>query len=260
MQVQLVGAHARLGVHVLGILNHRFEKHRPNRTSAMPNSFLRTVKFWYINVGPDPLTGRPDQGETGVIIGGGRGRSPPAPMADGVHQARRLEAMGCRPRSSEETKLERRRWRVATWEGSKRQHATFWKSNAQLETRRSKTHRWSSLPRPRHRARGFGGSAGERHRHRRGKYSPVMPEWRVRPPGTLRRHQLRSAPSGPGNGSQRFMHPKSTIHNDTGREKFVRGMIGFWGRIVDEPDTFPPEVWQLFLPSSLTALGKTVGI
>ena len=31
-------------------------------------------------------------------------------------------------------------------------------------------------------------------------------------------------------------------------------MAAFWRRIIDEPDAFPPEIWQLFLQSSLTAL------
>ena len=33
-------------------------------------------------------------------------------------------------------------------------------------------------------------------------------------------------------------------------------MTAFWRRIVDEPDAFPVEFWQLFLQSSLTALGE----
>ena len=33
-------------------------------------------------------------------------------------------------------------------------------------------------------------------------------------------------------------------------------MTAFWWRIVDEPDAFPPEFWQLFLQSNLTALGE----
>ncbi|CAN0497252.1 unnamed protein product [Laminaria digitata] len=33
-------------------------------------------------------------------------------------------------------------------------------------------------------------------------------------------------------------------------------MTAFWRTIVDEPDAFPPECWQLFLQSSLTALGE----
>ena len=33
-------------------------------------------------------------------------------------------------------------------------------------------------------------------------------------------------------------------------------MTAFWRRLVDEPDAFPPEFWQLFLQSSLTVLGE----
>lgn len=41
-----------------------------------------------------------------------------------------------------------------------------------------------------------------------------------------------------------------------GREGFGRGMAAYWWRVVDEPDAFSPEIWQLFLQSSLTALGE----
>ena len=48
VQLQLAEAHARLSVHVLGILNHVMGEHRPNRDSATPNSLLRAIKLWYI--------------------------------------------------------------------------------------------------------------------------------------------------------------------------------------------------------------------
>lgn len=32
-------------------------------------------------------------------------------------------------------------------------------------------------------------------------------------------------------------------------------MKNFWLRIVDEPDAFPPDLWQLFLWSTLATLG-----
>ena len=67
---------------------------------------------------------------------------------------------------------------------------------------------------------------------------------------------LRSALSGPSNNGQRFAHLQSIINTDMGREKFGRGITAFWRRLVDEPDAFPPEIWQLFLQSSLTALGE----
>ena len=46
VQLQLAGAHARLSVHVLGILNHAMGEHRPNRDSATPSSLLRAIKIW----------------------------------------------------------------------------------------------------------------------------------------------------------------------------------------------------------------------
>ena len=66
----------------------------------------------------------------------------------------------------------------------------------------------------------------------------------------------RSGLSGPGNDGQRFAHLQSIIHTNIGREEFGRGTTAFWRRLVDEPNAFPPEFWQLFLQSSLTALGE----
>ena len=65
----------------------------------------------------------------------------------------------------------------------------------------------------------------------------------------------RSVLSGPGNDGQRFSHLQSIIHTDIGREEFGKDMTAFWRKIVHEPDAFPPELWRLFLKSSLTALG-----
>ena len=53
----------------------------------------------------------------------------------------------------------------------------------------------------------------------------------------------RSALSGPGNDGQRFAHLHSIIQTDIGRKEFGSGVTAFWRRIVDEPDSFPPEVW-----------------
>ena len=65
-----------------------------------------------------------------------------------------------------------------------------------------------------------------------------------------------SVVSGPGNSGQRFVHLQFTIDTDIGKEEFARGVTAFWRRIVAEPDDFPSEFWQLFLQSSLTALGE----
>ena len=48
VQPQLAGAHARVIVHVLGILNHAMGKHRSNWNSASPNSLLRGIRLRYI--------------------------------------------------------------------------------------------------------------------------------------------------------------------------------------------------------------------
>ena len=63
----------------------------------------------------------------------------------------------------------------------------------------------------------------------------------------------RSALSGLGKDGRRFSHLQSIL-TDFGREESGRGMAAFWRTIVDEPDAFPPEFWQLLLQSSLSAL------
>ena len=80
-------------------------------------------------------------------------------------------------------------------EGSNWQHATFWKSHDQKQTRRRGTH-WS-IRRPCHCNRGGGGSAIERHRGGRWKRSPVIPGRRVRLRSALGRHQLPQRPLTP---------------------------------------------------------------
>ncbi|CAN0328772.1 unnamed protein product, partial [Scytosiphon promiscuus] len=61
--------------------------------------------------------------------------------------------------------------------------------------------------------------------------------------------------SGAGSDGLRFSHLQSIIRTGFGREKFGASIEAFWRRIFDDPGAFPPEFWQLFLQSNLTALG-----
>ena len=66
----------------------------------------------------------------------------------------------------------------------------------------------------------------------------------------------RNALTGAGSDGLRFSHLQSIIKTDFGREKLGAGMKAFWRQIIDDPTALPPEFWQLFLQSNLTALGK----
>ena len=68
----------------------------------------------------------------------------------------------------------------------------------------------------------------------------------------------RGALSGPGNDGQRFAHLQSIIHTDIGREEFGQGMTVFWRILVDEPDAFPMEFWQLFSAVESHRTGRKV--
>lgn len=48
MQPKWTGAHARLSVHVFGMLNRAMGEQRPNWESTTPKSLLRATHIWYI--------------------------------------------------------------------------------------------------------------------------------------------------------------------------------------------------------------------
>lgn len=95
VQPQSAGAHTRLSVHVLGIYNHAIGEHRPSRDFATSGSNLQAIKSCYLM--PPPLhspDGRIERRQTFGLAESGD-IQPPAPMVDGVHQARKLDAAGC---------------------------------------------------------------------------------------------------------------------------------------------------------------------
>lgn len=69
--------------------------------------------------------------------------------------------------------------------------------------------------------------------------------------------------SVPKNDVQRFVHLKSVINTEIGREVFGRGMSAFRRRILDEPHAFPLRAYEssgsFSLQSNLIALWKSVG-
>ena len=144
-----------------------------------------------------PLTGRPHQEATEVCVGRERRHSASAPVADGVHQGRGLQAKGCCPlsfgggeaRTSVVGVSSRRRGQSSSTQPSGRATITG--------NRRNVEHTGVQVPirRPHRRFRGDGGcSAGECHRGGRWKYPPLAPRRRVRVRGALRRHQLPQRP------------------------------------------------------------------
>ena len=66
----------------------------------------------------------------------------------------------------------------------------------------------------------------------------------------------RNALSGAESDGLRFSHLQLIIRTDFGREKFGAGIESLWRRIIDDPNAFPPEFWQLFLHPNLITLGE----
>ena len=82
------------------------------------------------------------------------------------------------------------------------------------------------------------------------------PEEEFDPQVALEVINSRNALSGAGSDGLRFSHLQSIIRTGLGREKFGAGIESFWRRIIDDPNACPPEFWQLFLQSNLTASGE----
>ena len=61
--------------------------------------------------------------------------------------------------------------------------------------------------------------------------------------------------SGAESDGLRFSHLQPIIRTKFGQEYFGAGIEAFSRRMVNEPDAFPPEFWELFLQSNFTALG-----
>lgn len=58
-----------------------------------------------------------------------------------------------------------------------------------------------------------------------------------------------------GSDGLRFSRLQSITRTQFGQTHFSAGIEELWRRIVDEPDAFLPEFWELFLQSNLTVLG-----
>ena len=76
------------------------------------------------------------------------------------------------------------------------------------------------------------------------------------PPVALVVINYRNPLSGAGSDGLRFSRLQSRIGSGFGREKFGAGIEALGRRNIDDPNAFPPEFWQLFLQSNLTALGE----
>ena len=100
MQSQLVGAYGRPSVHVLAILYHATGEHRPNRDFAPPNSLLQAISIWYDKTALlHTYRAAESRGDRGWSRWWRAAQSPPAPVIDGVQEARRHKAKVCRPGS-----------------------------------------------------------------------------------------------------------------------------------------------------------------
>ena len=89
-----------------------------------------------------------------------------------------------------------------------------------------------------------------------GSGSTWRPEGEFNPQVTLEVINSRNARSRAASDGLRFSHLQSIIRTQFGEEHFGAYIEAFWRRMVDEPDAFPPEFWELFLQSNLSPWGE----
>ena len=201
-------------------------------------------QFVVPDAGSASLTRRPGQWVAEDRVGGERVHNPPAPMTDGEHPARGLEATECHSRSFVGGEV---RTGVAgvspKRDGSNWLHVTFLEGRAQLETRRRAT-RWWPLPSEDHATGSLASATAVVLASVIDVEDRNAPPWRTddeyAPEGGFDVTSSRCTLSGPGNDGEWFMHLKFITHSDIGREEFGQGMATFWRGIVDEPIAFPP--------------------
>lgn len=68
--------------------------------------------------------------------------------------------------------------------------------------------------------------------------------------------EIANALSAVGNNWLRFSHRQSILSTTEGMEGFRPAIGAFWDRIMEHTDAFPSEFWELYLQSTLTALGE----
>ena len=107
------------------------------------------------------------------------------------------------------------------------------------------------------RSRSCSGSGGSKFFRPRGREcSQLAPGGRVRPTGDPRGHQFSQRLIRRGKRRSALLALAVNNQDWFWARKFGAGIEAFWRRIIDDPNAFSPEFWQLFLQSNLTALGE----
>ena len=259
VQTQFARARALLSGYVVGILNHAMGEHRPNRDSTTPNSLLRAIKLLYIMPAllhsPDGRIKRRQRFalvESGYIV-------LLLPWLSAYTRRGDSRQRDATQEASEEAILERA-WSECRHAGGVKVTAR----NLLAEPRAAGDEEtWHTLvvefPSEDHIAVSAAAVAAvlaSATEIEEGNAPPWRPDDECASEVLFNVISSRSVLSCARNDGQRFVHLQSIIHTDIGRQEFGRGMTAFWRRIVDEPDAFQPEFWQLFFQSSLTALGE----
>ena len=260
VQPRLATAHAKLITHKLGLLNHALVGHRQSTQSETPQSFLMSIKLWYILLAVlHSQDGRMKRRERFVSAERGdltrllpwlmeytrrtstrqTGEAREETDADMFKRA----SSACRHRGGVTVAARsllaepRAPGNEETWEGVK---AKFLEENQ---------------------ARVFEAAAAAVAASSSDQEEGNVPNWRPEeefdPQVTLEVINSCNALSGAGSDGLRFSHLQLVIRTGFGRKKFAASIEAFWRRIIDDPNTFPPEFWQLFSQSNLTDLGET---
>lgn len=256
---ELATPHAKLITHSFGLVNHALGVHRPNGSENTPNSLLRAIKLWYIlpallhsQDGRMKRTMRfqaAERGDLTTLI--------PWLMEYTGRAATRLR--GPAHEATEEAKFER------ASSACRHQGGVTVAARGLLAEPRAPGNEvtWAIVrekfpaeDRASVSAAAAAAVAASATEPEDGSGPAWRPEGEFDPQVAFEVINSRNALSGAGSDGLRFSHLQSIIRTGFGRENFGTGIEAFWRRIVDDPDAFPSEFWELFLQSNLTALGE----
>ena len=137
VQPGLATTHAKFLTHVLDLLSHALEAHRPHRHSEAPSSLLRAIKLWYIVAALLHSQGSREKQRERFASVEREGATLILSVTDGVHQSSIDMAQGPNLQNRLTRAFAREPCQhLATRVGCQWQHVVFWRKRARPAMRR----------------------------------------------------------------------------------------------------------------------------
>ena len=260
VQSRLATAHAKLITHVLGLLSHTLGEHRQSTQPETPQSLLRPIKLWYIL--PALLHSRDGRMKRRERFASAECGSDLTLSLPWFMEYTRRTSTRQSGQAREETDADT--FKTASSACRHRGGVTVAACSLLAEPRATGNEEtWERVKAKfpeedqtcvsEAAAAAVAASTSDLEE---GSGPNCPPEEEFDPQVALEVINYRNALSGVGSDGLRCAHFQSMVRTGFGRENSGAGIEAVWRRFIDGPNAFPPEFWQLFLQSNLTALGE----